>query len=741
MKKISSAARFCFLRKIAFTVFTLIIIQNLIFAPLTEIAAANDRTRPAKGEIVAKINFDPKVNGFGFENYGNDRRNWQDDLTAEDMIRLFGARAVCKIGNTTKDCVMKAAPREWMKKQLEGMDGGHCEGMAATSLRFMQGKEFKGKLRPADFQAGAPVPFPLKLNQLLENYIAYYFVTQTFKEVNEPTEGLAKKGPLAVVKRLIESMNSGDETYTLGIYNVKDGEFSGGHAITPIAVEDAGNAYRIHVYDNNYPGETRYLTVEKNGRQTWKYVTSTNPNEAEDNYIGDINTESLELTATSARDRSSGKFKAPFDESGDSSNEAETEKPDPNRPADKPVSPAKPETANPAPAKQKEMLEFALLGEGDMLIISPEGKRVGFDFKQNRPVNEIIGAEVVQRRGGLGRDLSPVYRLPASQSQKPYAVTVSGKTLKRETDADFTFSGRGFTVGLDEILLDPGEILSFTVTPDGGEISFTASSDGEMPEIFFATDKKNGSSFLIELVEDILDAVTSKNDDPKGVEFRNAKFASKDAKALLPPNAGTTLTAKFDASTGKLSFRDDDSANDVYDIDAKRINANGKEENYETDNVSATENDATEADFGSWNGSDAVCFLEDDDDNGFADEQCESQPNEDNDADVEGDVDGDGDSDDDGVTDNADQDDDNDGTSDKDDKDDDGDGTPDVEDEDEADLDADGLAAGEDDDDDGDGIEDEEDDDDDNDGISDEEDDDDEDDPEDVDEENGEDTF
>ena len=708
-------------------------IVNLIFAPASRVMAATN-SQPAKtGAIIAKLNFDPKVNGFGFENFGNEHRYWQDDLTADDMIRLFGAQAVCKTGNTPQNCVMKAAAREWVNKQLEGMDDGHCEGMAATSLRFLQSKGFKGKVRPADFQAGANMPFSLKLNQPVENYIAYYFVTQLFEEIYEPTGGLGKS-PLAVVKTLIDSMKSGSETYTLGIYAMSNGELGAGHAITPIAVEDAGNTYKIHVYDNNYPGETRYITVQKGGKQTWEYITSTNPDEPSINYVGDIKTESLQLTASSGRDRN-GKFRAPFDESANSGDEEEeeaeeeetkkpAEKPAPKKPEVKPA-PVKPQPTKPAPVKpaknQQEMLEFALLGEGDVLIVSPEGKRVGFDFKQNRMVNEIAGAEIVPRRGGLGKDLSPIYRLPASQSKKPYTVTVSGKTLKRETDADFSFSGNGFTIGLDEILLDPGETLTFTVTAQGGEISYTASNDGEMPEIYFATDKKNGYSYLVELFEDILKAASSKNDDKNGVQFLNAKFNPKNAKAL-PQNAGTTLTAKFDARTGKLTFRDSDNEDDVYDIDVRRISPNGVEQSYETDNVEADESDATEADFGSWNGKDSVCFREDDEGNGFADEKCEPQPNEDNDADVKGDRDGDGDSDDDGITDNVDSDDDNDGIADKADKDDDGDGIPDVEDDDEADLDGDGLTNAEDNDDDGDGISDDKDDDDDNDGTPDAED-------------------
>jgi hypothetical protein len=216
-------------------------------------------TAVAEPNIVASIKFDPKVNGFGFENFGNDNRNWQDDLGTEDLIRLFGVNAVCKSGTSAKDCVVKAAAREWTKQQLEGMDGGHCEGMAVTSLRFNAGLPFKNRIMPSAFQTGAASPFKLKLDQSIENYIAYYFVTQVFDEVSGPTTVTANKGPVEVVKMLVEAFNAGKDTYSLGFYKFANGRKSDGHAITPIAIEDAGTQYKIHVYDNNYPGETHYV--------------------------------------------------------------------------------------------------------------------------------------------------------------------------------------------------------------------------------------------------------------------------------------------------------------------------------------------------------------------------------------------------------------------------------------------------------------------------------------------------
>ena len=139
------------------------------FSPFLQTAKAQQANPPAKANIIAKINFNPKVNGFGFQNYTNSKHQWQDDMGAGDMIKLFGSTAVCKTGSTAKDCVLKAAAREWMMQKLEAAGGGHCEGMAVASLRFATNKVFKGKAAAPQFQPTAKTPFQLLLTPEMEN--------------------------------------------------------------------------------------------------------------------------------------------------------------------------------------------------------------------------------------------------------------------------------------------------------------------------------------------------------------------------------------------------------------------------------------------------------------------------------------------------------------------------------------------------------------------------------------------
>ncbi len=108
----------------------------------------------AQTKIIASLDFDPKINGFGFKNYKNDKYNWKDDIAADDLIRMFGVKAVCKSGDSAENCVLKAAARKWIEYYLEAMNIGHCEGIGVASLRINSGLPFKKRSLSSNFQTG-----------------------------------------------------------------------------------------------------------------------------------------------------------------------------------------------------------------------------------------------------------------------------------------------------------------------------------------------------------------------------------------------------------------------------------------------------------------------------------------------------------------------------------------------------------------------------------------------------------
>ena len=93
--------------------------------------------------------------------------------------------------------------------------------------------------------------------------------------------------------------------------------------------------------------------------------------------------------------------------------------------------------------------------------------------------------------------------------------------------------------------------------------------------------------------------------------------------------AGKTLFADIDLKNGKLHFKDNDGRDEKYDVDFLRILPDGTEQKFETDDIDIGETDNYEMDFGKWDGKSPMCFREDDEGDGFTDDKCQPQSNED----------------------------------------------------------------------------------------------------------------
>jgi hypothetical protein len=405
----------------------------------TDSAAGSASERPASGSAAAKPGspgvraslgggtsagaFTPTTKGFKFQNYGDDTP--VENLTPAEVRRMFGDQVCADLDGET--CILTPPAERWMTEQNKGMSGGHCEGMATVAL-LMQ----LGKLAPKDF--GAPTTFDLDLdgNRKLQHEIAYWFVTQGVAPMD--AAGAVKMTPTEVIDKLVDAFTTNKESYTLGFYKA-DG--TGGHATTPYGVVDKGNdiVWILH-YDNNYPGEERHIEVDK-AKNTWSYVTASDPSQAAENYDGDADTKTLGLSPTSVR---LGKLDCPF--CGDID-------PDPA-----------------APAKGSRLISME--GDADLLITDDTGKRVG--HVDGKVVDEIAGASVIPLKSVSRRSThEPLYDVPAGH---PLTITLDGTVLKSKQSTDVMLTGPGYTMGVYDVDLEPGEKDTITVSPTWGEISY-----------------------------------------------------------------------------------------------------------------------------------------------------------------------------------------------------------------------------------------------------------------------------
>jgi len=401
------------------------------------------------GRIVADLGFRPDANGFGFPNYGG---QGETNLTPNDLQRMFGDTACVSI--KAGQCVLTPPGNQWLQQINTAMNGGHCEGMAVLSNLF-----YTGKLNAANFGADTVPALQITGNEPLQREIAYWWATQS----TQPSRsGIVAQTPSGVINTLMTAFaagRAGGDQYAVGIYKR---DRTGGHAITPYAVEDRGKGvYWIMVYDNNYPGAAREIEVNTT-TDTWQYSGSTNPAEPADKYEGDAETKTLELAPIGPR---LGHQNCPF--------------------CDAPVaaSAGGMRLALAPGAATTEYNEIWLEGKADLLISDTAGHQVG--FKGGKFINEIPGAKSNGNKFGVNVwdiDAEPVYYIPTNID---FSISIDGSRLTQPMSSTVTMIGPGYALEVSDIILHPGQIDTLDVSPDGKLLSYRTTS-GETPFMLVA---------------------------------------------------------------------------------------------------------------------------------------------------------------------------------------------------------------------------------------------------------------
>lgn len=507
----------------------------------SELTDADDiETAVEPGPKTVSSGFDPSVDAFGFENYGGDPGT--SNLTSAEMRRMFGDQ-VC--ANLADGCTLSPPARQWMEQMNKSMANGHCEGMAVLSSLF-----FYGESSPSAFGADVTNDLEFPGNDALQREIAYWFVTQA---TYPGAAGTLNDSPSAIVDTLIETFDQGrnpDEAWAMGIYKP---DFSGGHAITPFAVEDRGaGIVDVFVYDNNFPSETRVLTVDRNS-DSWQYQASTNPDEPSSLYEGDASTKTLEIVAISPR---LGLQESSFGES------------------DGPVGYA------PVVGRDTDSVEVWLDGDANLLITAQDGRRIGW-LEDGSFINEVTGATSTNLRFGVdvwGIDEEPVYVLPGDVRQ--FTVTVDGSQLTETGVSEVTMIGAGFNMVVADLVLDPGQQDTIYVDVEDDEyLVLNYESDySDSPDIWFglATDDAD------------YEFIVRGSDIEPGGSFN---------VALDFPNGDFILN-----TTGQTEFG-------LYDLLVARIDDQG-EYVFSTEDIELLPDDTMFVNFFEWEGDESPMFLD-----------------------------------------------------------------------------------------------------------------------------------
>ena len=490
-----------------------------------------------EGNVIVDIGFRPERDGFAFENYGGEYPRQQGDVYVEDLIRMFGEEAVCA-GYKDGACQVSPGMLKYADEINTASNAGHCEGMAVLSMRF-----FKQQDKPDAYQSNIKQVYDLKLegNQDLRREIMYYFALQgtapTFQHKNDAVQ----KKPSQVLDDIIASLKAG-EPVALAIRQ----KGVGGHAIAPYAVEERGNGlYYVWVYDNNWPGEARYIQVNRNA-ETWEYsFGALNPTKPPVIFKGDANTHTFGAVPIAVREQ-----------------------------------PAECLFCADATAKSADALtQLTLFGAGDLLITNAQGQRIGFvngDF-----VNEIPGADTLLIDTGLGADSEPIYFVPTNDQ---YQIMLDGAETT-QTDANLFVFGGGAVMELDNISLAPGQQDLLTIDTRNFDFQYYAENsqqpqidlavDGAQQDYLFEFDGLNfedGETIGFDLEGDklVLDAEGGSTDDTYSFSFTSVgddgthEFYN-DSVALGDEDTQYIDYGSWDGEDDALDFQVDENGDGVVD--------------------------------------------------------------------------------------------------------------------------------------------------------------------------------
>lgn len=390
--------------------------------------------------LVADTAFRPDQHGLPFENYGKVLPDGTQpiNMTPEDVRAMFGD-GVCADAKAGK-CDLIPAAKTWLDSTNHEMAGGHCYGFSVAAELL-----WRGQLDEAPFGAKTTPALDISGNPPLQRRLAYYWATQLLDSVR--SKGVFGT-PNEVLQTLRRALNPNPtETYTLILFK-RDG--SGGHAVTPFAVEDAGSGkFNVLMYDNNWPGVTRAMTFDTKA-DGWRYDAAVNPKEKSEVYEGDEKTQSVALLPTSP---GLGPQPCPF--------------------CGKRGASSKGRTSGSATSPTEEIfLDGNDADHAHLLITDAAGHRLG--LVGGKVVNEIPGAQVenlVENRD-WAESVEPHFLVPQGGR---YKVVIDGTKLRRADHATVGVIGTDFDVSVKDLAVHPGDKDTLIVNGDGTAASFRPS--------------------------------------------------------------------------------------------------------------------------------------------------------------------------------------------------------------------------------------------------------------------------
>ena len=388
--------------------------------------------RPAG--TVADSGFRPGQDGLPFVNYGDALSDGglPSNMTAADVVKMFG-QAVCADAQSRK-CDLIPEAQDWLDNTNQAMSGGHCYGFSVLADLLWQ-----GRVRAATFGATTVTGLQISDNAALQRQIAYDWALQTLPSVQSHR---ITGSPNKILLALMTGLKRGAaQAYTIVLWK-RDG--TGGHAVTPYAVESRGSGkFSVLIYDNNWPDRSRSISFDTHD-DTWSYDASTLPGQSNALYEGDASTKTIALDPSTP---GLGTQPCPF-------------------------CGKVPKKGTTASSGRSNLAFVTATGTAPHLVVADEaGRQLG--YMNGRLVNQIPGAydAPVVSNNDWDNQASPDFYLPADRR---YTYTLDGSRLSSVDHESINIDGPNYDVRIGSIVIGPGERDTLTVDPAAAQLSFTS---------------------------------------------------------------------------------------------------------------------------------------------------------------------------------------------------------------------------------------------------------------------------
>ncbi len=412
---------------------------------------------------VADSGFRPPANGLPFQNYGAELPDGAApvNLTAADVQKLFGD-GVCADAQLRR-CDLIPEAQAWLNDTNQAMAGGHCYGFSVLSELVWQ-----GRLSVNTLGAAATTGLAIDNNQSLQRTIAYDWALQTLQSVQATRVTGTPNQILAKLEKVLKPHPS--QTYTVAFWK-RDG--SGGHAVTPYAVDNKGGGkFQVLIYDNNWPGQTRAINFDTQAN-TWTYDAAVNPGVPDSVYEGDAETKTISLFPTSP---GLGTQPCPFCA----------------------TQPAK-SSAKVGSNTEEISLSGSTTEHATLVVTDDAGRRLG--YINGSLVNQIPGAHVNQviSAGDWTDNIAPNFFLPADVK---YTITLDGAPLSAPDTETLAITGPSYDLSIGPISMGPGDKDTLVIEPDATQLSYTSSRTESPTVTLGVSDNRADYSFQVAGISD-----------------------------------------------------------------------------------------------------------------------------------------------------------------------------------------------------------------------------------------------